>query len=100
MGVVTIASANKVNLAEMAKENSSLLFVVSSLLFFTVILAHLLREVTRFEIEDIGPDTCGKDRKILGQWFQSHGGSNLLSDPRPPLVNFLETDPYDDPANP
>ena len=32
--------------------------------------------------------------------FQSYGGAELLSDPRPPLVNFLPTDPYDDPSNP
>lgn len=32
--------------------------------------------------------------------FQRNGGSQLLSEPRPPLVNMLENDPYDDPSNP
>jgi len=83
----------------MANEKSNLLLLVSCLLF-TVILAHSLIDKPRLENKDIGPDTCGQDRKILGQWFQSHGGFDLISDPRPPLVNFLGTDPYDDPSNP
>ena len=32
--------------------------------------------------------------------FVTNGKSNLIMDPRPPLVSMLETNPYDDPANP
>lgn len=49
---------------------------------------------------DIGPDTCGQDRTLLGTWFQNHGGVELIQDPRPPLVTRLEEDPYNDPSNP
>merc|ERR1711963_216894 len=48
---------------------------------------------------DIGPDTCGQDRKLLGKWFQSHGESSLIIEPRPPLTNMASEDPYADPAN-
>ena len=37
---------------------------------------------------------------LLGKWFQSHGESSLIMDPKPPLVTMLENDPYDDPTNP
>ena len=38
--------------------------------------------------------------KLLGKWFQSHGESSLIMDPKPPLVTMLENNPYDDPTNP
>lgn len=50
--------------------------------------------------KDIGPDTCGQDRKILAAWYQSHGKTDLLLEPIPPLVLPTTPNPYDDPANP
>merc|ERR1711934_662463 len=50
--------------------------------------------------EDIGPDTCGKDRTKLSNWFKQHGSPDLLLDPRPPLVRIIDPDPYSDPSNP
>jgi len=49
---------------------------------------------------DIGPDTCGKDRHTLSQWFLSHGMPELLLDPIPALVLPTDPNPYDDPNNP
>ena len=40
---------------------SSIFFIVSCL-FWTILAQPLLKDI------DIGPDTCGKDRKILGEW--------------------------------
>jgi len=50
--------------------------------------------------EDIGPDTCGQDRKKLSSWFLSHGSPSLLLDPIPPLVSPTSPNPYDDPSKP
>jgi len=45
-------------------------------------------------------DACGKNRTVLGNWFSSHGGMDLLLDPRPPLMAPVIEDPYLDPSNP
>ena len=50
--------------------------------------------------DDIGPDTCGKDRKLLSNWFRGHGGVSLLEEPIPVLVHPTEPNPYDDPNKP
>ncbi len=47
-----------------------------------------------------GPETCGQDRAVLADWFLEHGSPSLLLDPRPPYVEIIEPDPYDDPSNP
>ncbi len=49
---------------------------------------------------DIGPETCGQDRQVLSTWFREHGSSSLILDPRPPLVEVVEENPYLDPSNP
>ncbi len=43
---------------------------------------------------------CINHLSILLDRFERHGGSNLLVDPRPPLVVLQKDDPYDDPSNP
>ena len=50
--------------------------------------------------DDIGPDTCGKDRKVLSNWFLTHGSPNLLEDPIPENVLPTFPNPYDDPNKP
>ncbi|TRY73604.1 hypothetical protein TCAL_08181 [Tigriopus californicus] len=50
--------------------------------------------------EDIGPDTCGQDRKVLSSWFISHGSPRLLLAPLPPLFMNVTEDPYEDPNKP
>ena len=49
---------------------------------------------------DIGPDTCGRDRKELSQWFMDRGSTDLILDPVPPLVQEVTKNPYKDPTNP
>jgi len=53
-----------------------------------------------FADEDIGPDTCGKDRKALSNWFLKHGSPDLLEDPIPENVLPTFPNPYDDPNKP
>ena len=50
--------------------------------------------------DDIGPDTCGKDRKLLSNWFLTHGSPDLLKDPIPENVLPTFPNPYDDPNKP
>ena len=50
--------------------------------------------------DDIGPDTCGKARHLLSNWFLRHGGANLLEEPIPELVLPTAPNPYDDPNKP
>jgi len=50
--------------------------------------------------EDIGPDTCGQDRKLLSSWFLKHGQASLLLDPIPQLTASTGPNPYDDPTKP
>ena len=50
--------------------------------------------------DDIGPDTCGKARRLLSNWFLRHGGVNLLEEPIPELVLPTGPNPYDDPNKP
>ena len=50
--------------------------------------------------DDIGPDTCGKDRKLLSNWFLAHGSPDLLEDPIPENVLPTFPNPYDDPNKP
>jgi len=45
-------------------------------------------------------DTCGQNRKLLGDWFVSHGSPDLLLDPIPQYVAEVTEDPYLDPNNP
>jgi len=45
-------------------------------------------------------DTCGQDRKKLGDWFVSHGSPSLLLEPLPDYVGEVTEDPYADPNNP
>ena len=66
------------------------------------IRARWRRSVSDLELseEDIGPDTCGKDRKVLSNWFLTHGSPNLLEDPIPENVLPTFPNPYDDPNKP
>jgi hypothetical protein len=50
--------------------------------------------------EDFGPETCGKDRTLLANWFREHGSPSLLLNPQPPLFRVLDPNPYSDPSNP
>ena len=50
--------------------------------------------------DDIGPDTCGKDRKVLSNWFLTHGSPTLLEDPIPENVLPTFPNPYEDPNKP
>ena len=50
--------------------------------------------------DDIGPDTCGKDRTLLSNWFLTHGSPDLLEDPIPENVLPTFPNPYDDPNKP
>ena len=50
--------------------------------------------------DDIGPDTCGKDRKVLSNWFLTHGSPSLLEEPIPELVLPTYPNPFDDPNKP
>lgn len=51
-------------------------------------------------ISTASSDTCGQDRVLLGDWFVAHGSPDLLEKPIPPLVDYVNTNPYDDPSNP
>ena len=52
------------------------------------------------EEDDIGPDTCGKDRMVLSNWFLTHGSPNLLEEPIPENVLPTDPNPFDDPYKP
>ena len=45
-------------------------------------------------------DTCGQDRKVLGDWFIEHGSTNLLEAPIPSLVSNVTKNPYQNQTNP
>ena len=51
-------------------------------------------------ISEVFADTCGQDRKLLGDWFVEHGSPDLLETPIPNLVNDFTSNPYDNSTNP